>query len=107
MIWFIVIAVTMFNHLGLCEALSKMIKYEFKILSCSKCFTFWSCLIYQSLTGVNIIRSIALSFVMAYVAMWFELLLSLLSKCYEWIYTKVFTTEEAITEGSGNTNKTE
>lgn len=89
----LMISVVLFNHMGLCETIEKVLHYKFKILSCSKCGTFWASLISYVVGGTPIIESIALSFVLAYIALWLELALALMAKWYETCYDKISEAE--------------
>ena len=83
-------SVVLFNHMGLCDAVERVTHYKFRILSCSKCGTFWSVLAYLLFTSHNVIESFTAAFALSYLALWFELLLGLMSKVYE---TCIQTTE--------------
>lgn len=94
---------TLFIHMGLCEALEKLFKVKFRVLSCTKCLTFWMNIITLALLKADILTIVFCSFSMSYIALWLELLLSILSNRYEYIYTKIYS--EANQESSGKTNK--
>lgn len=96
----LMVSVVLFNHMGLCDAVEKIAHYRFKILSCVKCGTFWAVLIASLVEGEPIIRSVAVSFVMAYMALWLELLLAVMAKCYESTYDKISEAEADKAEAS-------
>lgn len=96
----LMVSVVLFNHMGLCEAIEKIIRYRFKVLSCAKCGTFWAVLIASLVEGGPIIRSVAMSFVMAYMALWLELLLAVMAKRYESTYDKISEAEADKAEAS-------
>lgn len=73
-------AATLAHHLGLSEAVAKVIS---KILKCPRCLTFWSVLFVLFVYGCNILIAIGLSLLMAYCSIWTELLLGALNKLYE------------------------
>lgn len=87
----IVVSAVLINHLGLIEAIEKVIRHKLPIVNCCKCLSFWSVLVY-SLFSIDIITSLAISFVSAYLAIWLELLCgfidTLYNRCYENLYTK-------------------
>lgn len=85
--------VVLFNHLGLRESVEGFVGYKFKVLGCSKCGTFWLSLISLIAEGTSLVESLALSFAMAYAALWLELLLAIMSKCYESTYDKISKAE--------------
>lgn len=90
-----VVAITfscvMFIHLGLVDAILSVYSIEDKvpIITCPKCLTFWSVLCFLVLTGHNIIHSVAIAFLTAYSAIWFDLLLGLMDAWYEDIYNRI------------------
>ena len=88
----LMVSVVLANHLGLIEAVGKVVHYRFRILSCSKCGTFWLTLIALTVERTPVIESVTMSFVAAYAALWFELLLALLAKIYESAYDKISET---------------
>lgn len=102
MVFFPLICVVLFNHLGLCEAAERVLHYKFKILNCSKCGTFWATLTTLLVGGTSVLESVTLSFVMAYLALWLELLLAVMSRCYERLYDKI---SEADAHEAEATNK--
>ena len=85
-------SVTLANHMGLVGAAEKVTRRKFKIISCSKCSTFWTVLIYLLFMGNHFVTSIATAFALSYTAIWFELLLGYLSNIYESAYDKIQTT---------------
>ena len=87
----LMVSVVLFNHMGLSEAIEKVTHYKFRIMSCSKCGTFWAVLIYQLVTETNIVASVTAAFALSYTAIWFELLLGYLSYLYETAYDKIQT----------------
>ena len=80
------------NHLGLIEAIEGVIRNRLPIISCPKCFTFWSVLIYGLwvVGKTDIPQLLAISFLCSYLALWLELLEAFIDtiymKCYEKIY---------------------
>ena len=71
------------QHLGLFEAISRIV---FKISKCPKCSTFWVCLAILLFSGDNPIIAIILSIVAAYMSHWVGLLLILLNQLYNKIW---------------------
>lgn len=94
------VCVVLFNHMGLCEAAERVLHYKFRILSCSKCGTFWMTLITLLVGGTKLLESVTVSFVMAYIALWLELLLAAMAKFYESTYDKISETETPKAEAS-------
>ena len=96
MIWdvasIVFVCVTM-NHLGLIKAIEDVTKvHELPIVSCVKCFTFWSVLAYglYKLSFGGIITVLAMSFLASYVAIWLELTEGIVDTLYNRIYEKIF-----------------
>lgn len=73
------------HHLGLSEAMSKVIS---KVLKCPRCLSFWTVLLVLVLHGYNVFFAIGLSLLMAYLAIWSELLLGYLNQLYEKLWQK-------------------
>lgn len=93
----LMVSVVLFNHMELCESIEGVIHYRFKILSCSKCGTFWSALTYLLFTGHNAVTSVAISFMLSYTAIWIELFLGILATRYNEL-SQVYTTETSDSE---------
>ena len=85
----IMIAVVLFQNMGMRDAIESIIKYKFKVLSCTRCTTFWVTLLYLLSNRGNIIDTISLSFVNSYLAVWCELLFGYLTIIYDEIYDKI------------------
>ena len=89
------------NHLGLIKAIEEYLDRDFLIISCPKCFSFWSVLTYEVwYAGFSDIPTmLAISFLCAYLAIWLELLEgyidTLYTKCYEKIYNTTADTPAA------------
>ena len=90
------------NHLGLIEAIQTVTKCpHLPIISCPKCLTFWSVLIYGlwvvGITDIPLL--LAISFLCSYLALWLELLEAFIDtiymKCYETIYDHTTDTPAA------------
>ena len=83
----LIISCVLFIQMGLSDTIQNIIKVNPVILSCPKCLTFWSVLLYCAINGYNIIISIATSFISSYIALWLVLLYDILAikynKCYE------------------------
>lgn len=94
----LVFTAVMINHLGLIEAVEKIIKHEIPIVNCCKCLSFWLVLAYMLINRYSVINSVATSFLCAWAATWFELLLGVIDhyymKIYENFYTKTTDTED-------------
>lgn len=99
------------NHLGLISAMEKVIRHSIPIANCPKCFTFWMVLATTYLSGWNMIASLAISFLCAYLAIWLELLMGFIDlqfqKLYETLYPTTDITDSATTaDHPSDTNST-
>lgn len=101
----LVFTAVMINHLELIEAVEKIIKHNIPIVNCCKCLSFWLVLAYMLFNGYSVINSVATSFLCAWVATWFELLLGVIDTFYIRIYENICTkttaaedTEEKVSE---------
>lgn len=100
----IVVSAVLFNHLGLVEAVEKVIRHEIPIVNCCKCLSFWSVLAFMLFTGHGFIACIATSFLCAWAAPWIELLFGIIDyyycKVYENFYPQTTDTEDTEEEVS-------
>lgn len=90
---YILVSCCLFIHLGLGQAISKIIRIDFVLFRCPKCLAFWSILGYLLLSNEPIISSIAIAFICAYLALWIDLVLAIISEYYEKTYKGVGTEE--------------
>ena len=80
----IIVICCLYIHLGMGHTLSTIFKKEWYIFKCVKCITWQSVLAYTLFfTEYDIIECFAISFVSAYIALWFNLLLEKLVDIYE------------------------
>lgn len=89
----IFISSVLFIHLGLGEAISKILNTSFVLFRCVKCLTFW-CTLSYSLFHLSVVYSICIAFVLSYASIWMELLLGIIAKKYE-EYSKDVDAEES------------
>ena len=84
------------NHLGLIAAIENVIKDRLPIISCSKCFTFWSVLAYGmwSVGFSNVPLMLAVSFLCSYLALWLELFEGFIDTIYIKVYEKIYNTTD-------------
>lgn len=107
----VTIAAVLANHMGLIEAMEKVVRHKLPIINCSRCLTFWSVMaVLIASEWATAIRHmpviVATSFLAAYAATWLELLFGIIDKQYERIYEKTYpeTDKEATEEGAGATH---
>ena len=89
----LVLSAVLANHLGLIEAIEKVIRHKIPILNCAKCLSFWCVLVYCLATYHNAIASVAISFICAYLAVWLELLCGVIDTIYDRVYESIYTTK--------------
>lgn len=82
------------NHYGLIQAIEETLGARFKIINCSRCFSFWSVLLLMLISTKEAITSLATAFLCAALAPWLELLMGFIDKSYNEIYDKIFTAAE-------------
>lgn len=81
-------------HLGLVDAVLDVLRIKsIPIVTCPKCLTWWSVMVLCLFTGQRVIDSVAVSFLLAYLAIWYDLLLGYLDKIYEKIYENLYQKE--------------
>lgn len=89
----IVLSIVLFEQMGLCEAIEKTIGYKFKIISCVRCFSFWSVLLYGIIARFGIIRAISIAFISSFGGVWLQLLFGFLIFAYNNLYSKIYGNE--------------
>lgn len=80
------IVATMAVHLGLPQAISKVMV---KVLGCYKCLSFWTALFVMQLSGFSLQVAIPLSFLSAYLSGWFAMLLGIINKIYDKLWQRL------------------
>lgn len=80
----IFVSSVLFIHLGLGEAVMSFLGYEFVLLRCSKCLSFWCVFGYSFLfTDIKGEMCLAVAFGASYLSLWLMLLLDKLAELYE------------------------
>ena len=99
MIMFSCVAV---NHLGLVAAIEDIVRRPLPVINCPKCLTFWSVLAYMmSHVGLDDIpKSVAASFLFAYLSLWLQLLLAFTDRLYNYLYDKIHSTAGTANDGT-------
>jgi hypothetical protein len=80
------------NHLGLIKAIEESTGYELPILNCPKCSAYWCVLAYSAVSSGQIITSLAISFLVSYLAIWLELFEGYVDTIYLRFYEKIYNT---------------
>ncbi len=77
------------NHLGLVSAVEGVIQRKLWIVDCVKCFSFWATLVYLIVSTMDIIASLAVSFLASYISLWIELLEAYIDTLFLKLYDKI------------------
>lgn len=80
------VVATLAVHLGLPQAISKVVA---KVFGCYKCLSFWTTIVVLQLSGFSLQVAIPLSFLSAYLSGWFIMLLDIINKIYEDLWQKL------------------
>ena len=89
---FIAVAI---NHMGLVEAVEKVIGKRLLIVGCTKCAAFWMTLAYNLYISREVIPSAAMAFLYSYLALWLELLMGQVDSIYIKCYEKIVSNADA------------
>ena len=76
-------AFTAANHLGLVGTIENIIRHPLPVINCPMCGTFWSTLIIVSVMSHDIIGTVAMAFLFAYLATWLELAMCVIDHYYK------------------------
>ena len=80
------VVATLAVHLGLPQAISKVVV---KVFGCYKCLSFWTTIVVLQLSGFSLQVAIPLSFLSAYLSGWFIMLLNIINKLYEKLWQRL------------------
>lgn len=78
-------------QMGLIDAVGKLIRYEFRVLSCPKCLTFWVSLGWHLLNRRLVLDAVFASFLSSYAALWLCELYDAMAIAYNYVYEKIHT----------------
>lgn len=112
MIWLkaamIVFICTSMNHLGLIEAIEKVLGFKLAVVNCCKCSTFWVTYFYLGIVhnSLGFLTVIAISFLACFLAVWLELALGYIDTLYNKAYERIFNTS-TVSETVGDKGDTE
>lgn len=79
----IFVSCVLFIHLGLGDAVSRVLDIRCILLKCVKCLTFWSVLAYSLCLSLPVEVCLCVAFACAYASLWAELLLGKIACKYE------------------------
>ena len=85
----IVFITTAVNHLGLIGAIEGIIRHRLPVIDCPKCLTCWSVMAYLTVTGCNVLTSLAISLLCSYLAIWLELSMYAIDTLYNKVYDTI------------------
>lgn len=74
------------HHLGLPEAIASVVA---KVARCQKCLTFWITFLVLIAVGSGFLLAVMLSVLMAYLSHYWGLVMMLLHKLYDYIWTRI------------------
>lgn len=81
----VMIAATLIVNLGLGEAIAKV---SGKILQCPLCLSFWGTMAALFYSGADIIMTVVLSILMAYLSNFFGIILMILNQWYDKLWQR-------------------
>lgn len=90
----IMVSCVLFVQMGLSDAITRILRVHFPPLSCVKCLTFWSVLVWSIIAGRNAIELVATSFVASYCALWLSLAYDAVATLYNYIYEQITKTND-------------
>ena len=90
----VAVCCVLFVQMGLSKAVQDLLRFKSRILSCPKCLTFWSVLVWNLAHGTPAVSSVAFSFILSYAALWAVLILDGLAVLYNALYDAINETTE-------------
>lgn len=81
----VMMTAVMAQHLGLSDAVAKVVS---KVLKCPRCLSFWTVLFVLVMLGSDLIIAMGLSVLMAYLSIWIGLLLGKLNDLYDKLWRR-------------------
>ena len=83
------LACILFVNMGLSDAIQETLGFRSRILSCPKCLTFWTILVFLLFSGCRVLTAVVASFLFSYLVLWLDLLLTALNKLYNEISEQI------------------
>lgn len=83
------VACVLFVNMGLSDAIQEFVGFHSRILSCPKCLTFWTTLVFLLFNRYSIPVAVGTSFLLSYLALWADLGLSALNRIYNELYNQI------------------
>jgi len=85
----VMVSAVLFTRMGLSEEIQRRLGISVKILSCSKCCTFWCCVVLLLVGKNGFVKSVTVSFIFAYLAQWLALTYDMAAMIYNRVYEKI------------------
>lgn len=85
-------------QMGLVDAISGLMRCEFRILPCPKCCVLWVSLGWHLLHSRPILDSVFVAFLSSYAALWLAMLYDAVAIVYNHVYEKITSKETAAAE---------
>lgn len=86
----ITISCVLFVQMGLGSAIEGFLRIRSIVLSCPKCLTMWTCLLYLLFAQkCGLVLSVATSFIASYCALWLALLYDAFAILYNYLYEQI------------------
>ena len=83
----------LFVQMGLADAILEELRLKAGLLSCPKCLTFWSTLLWQIFHGQPALAALTASFLFSYAALWLALIYDYLAIIYNKAYESISQTD--------------
>ena len=99
------VSCVLFVQMGLSGAIQETLHFKSQILSCPKCLTFWSVLVWNLAHNTPVVMSVAASFILSYAALWAALILDGLTVLYNSLYNAITETTEDTPEDAAPDDK--
>lgn len=99
------VSCVLFVQMGLSGAIQETLHFKSQILSCPKCLTFWSVLVWNLAHNTPAVMSVAASFILSYAALWAALILDGLTVLYNSLYNAITETTEDTPEDAAPGDK--
>ena len=81
-------------QMGLVDAIGKFLHYEFRVLSCPKCVTFWCSLGWHLYRERGLLDIVFVSFLSSYAALWLSMIYDAIALGYNYVYEKIQSAAE-------------
>lgn len=101
----IVISCVLSVQMGLVGAVEERLGFEFHILSCPKCSTWWISIAWHLLHRRALLDTVAVSFISSYIALWLALAYDVAAVFYNYAYERIKKEDEEVAELSADADE--